>query len=79
MLYKAKNIAALQIALGSLPGKMPVEIEPGIGIAAKTVADLRHLESWPDNLAVSVPQAALSDSAVRVSSAQHAGRTSPKP
>lgn len=78
MLYKPKNIAALQIALGSLPGKMPVEIEPEIGLSAKTVADLRHLKSWPENLALLVPPA-LSNSAVRVSSVHHASRTSPKP
>ena len=31
MRYKAKSIAALQLALGSLPDKMRVEVEPDIG------------------------------------------------
>ena len=30
MRYKAKSIAALQLALGSLPDKMRVEVDPGI-------------------------------------------------
>ena len=30
MRYKAKSIAALQLALGSLPDKMRVEVEPDI-------------------------------------------------
>ena len=28
MRYKPRSVAALHIALGGLPGKMPVEVEP---------------------------------------------------
>ena len=42
MRYKAKSIAALQLALGSLPDKMRVEIEPDTGVSAKTVGELRE-------------------------------------
>ena len=34
MRYKAKGIAALQLALGSLPDKMRVEVEPAIEVSA---------------------------------------------
>jgi hypothetical protein len=34
MRYKAKSIAALQLALGSLPDKMRVEVEPAIEVSA---------------------------------------------
>jgi hypothetical protein len=40
MRYKAKSIAALQLALGSLPDKMRVEVEPDIEVSAKTVGEL---------------------------------------
>jgi hypothetical protein len=78
MLYKPKNIAALQIALGGLPNKMRVESESDVELSANSVADLRQLQSWPENLALSVPQVLVSDSAVRVSSIHHRSRTSPK-
>jgi hypothetical protein len=34
MRYKAKSIAALHLALGSLPDKMRVEVEPDIEVSA---------------------------------------------
>jgi hypothetical protein len=43
MRYKPKSIAALHIALGGLPDKMRVEVEPSIGVSAKTVAELRRV------------------------------------
>jgi hypothetical protein len=48
MRYKAKSIAALQLALGSLPDKMRVEVEPDIEVSAKTVGDLRKVTAWPE-------------------------------
>ena len=78
MHYKPKNVAALQIALGSLPGKTRVEVEPDVKLAAKSVAELRRLQSWPENLALSVPPAIYVDSVVKVSSVHFASRTSPK-
>jgi hypothetical protein len=34
MRYKAKSIDALHIALGGLPNKMHVEVDPDIGVSA---------------------------------------------
>ena len=56
MRYKAKNIAALELALGSLPDKMRVEVEPDIEVSAKTVGELRKVTAWPETLAVTTPQ-----------------------
>lgn len=56
MRYKPKNIDALHIALGRLPNKMRVEADAGIGVSAKTVADLRKLTMWPENLVITTPQ-----------------------
>jgi hypothetical protein len=50
MRYKVKSIAALQLALGSLPGKMRVEVDTGIEVTAKTVGELRKITALPDNL-----------------------------
>ena len=52
MRYKAKSIAALQLALGSLPDKMRVEVEPDIEVSAKTVGELRKVTAWPENSAI---------------------------
>ena len=49
MRYKPKNVAALHIALAGLPDKMRVELDPDIGMAAKTVAELRNVTAWPEN------------------------------
>ena len=56
MRYKARSIAALQLALGSLPDKMRVEVDPGIEVSAKTVGELRKIAAWPENLVVATPQ-----------------------
>jgi hypothetical protein len=50
--YKAKSVAALQLALGRLPDQMRVEMEPDIGVSAKTLAELRKVTAWPENLAI---------------------------
>ena len=78
MRYKAKSIAALQMALGSLSDKIPVKVEADIGVSAKTVGDLRKVTAWPENLAVTTPQERHADSAVRVSKVRIATRTAPK-
>ena len=78
MRYRPKSIAALNIALGGLPAQMRVEVESGIEIRAKTVGDLRKLTVWPENLAITTPQDRYPESAVRVSKANVATRTSPK-
>ncbi len=79
MRYKPKSIAALQIALGGLPNKMRVEVEPDIGVSAKTVGELRKLTMWPENLVISTPDQRYPESAVKVSKAIVKGRVSPKP
>ena len=77
MRYKAKSIAALQLALGSLPDKMRVEVEPDIEVSAKTVG-LRKETAWLETLAVTTPQERHADSAVKVSKVSVATRTAPK-
>ena len=64
MRYKTKSIAALQLALGSLPDKMRVEVDPDIEVSAKTVGELA------ENLAVTTPQHRNADSFVSMSKAK---------
>ncbi len=78
MRYKAKSIAALQLALGSLPDNMRVEADPDIEVSAKTVGALRKVTKWPENLAITTPQHRNADSIVRISKANIATRTAPK-
>ena len=79
MRYKVKSIAALDIILDDLPDKMRVEVDPGIGVSAKSVGDLRKLTTWPGNLAILTPRERHPDSVVRVTKANVASRVSPKP
>jgi hypothetical protein len=51
----SKSVAALQLALGSLPNETQVEVDPDIEVSAKTVGDLRNVAAWPANLAVVTP------------------------
>ena len=66
MRYKPKSIAALHIALGGLPDKMRVEVDPGIEPSPKTVGELRKVTDWPENLAITTPQERDPSSAVKV-------------
>jgi hypothetical protein len=50
--YKVKNTAALHLALGSLPDRMRVDADSGIGVSARTVGDLRKATIWLENLAL---------------------------
>ena len=79
MRYKPKSTAALHIALGGLPNKMPVELDPGVGVSAKTVGELRNLPAWPENLVITTPQQRSPESAIKVSKATGAKRATPKP
>jgi hypothetical protein len=79
MRYKAKNIAALQTLLDRWPDQMPVEVEPDIGVSAKTVGELRKVTTWPENLANTTPLGGSSNEAIRLSKASHATRHVPKP
>jgi hypothetical protein len=77
MRYKAKSIAARDVILEGLPDKMPVEVDSGIEVSAKTVGELRKLTAWPENLAIVTPQDPRSG--LKVSKASHATRVTPKP
>ena len=55
MRYKTKSIAALHIALGGLPVKMRVEVDPDIGVSAKTVGELRKVTAWSETLVIVTP------------------------
>ena len=79
MRYKPKSIAGLHVALGGLPDKMRVEVDPGIQPTPKSVGELRKMTAWPENFAVTTPQEGDPDSAVKVSKANVATRTAPKP
>jgi hypothetical protein len=76
--YKCKSIAALHIALGGLPDKMRVEVDPNIRVSAKTVGELRKITAWSEKLAITTPQERHPQSAVKISKASVATRTSPK-
>jgi hypothetical protein len=78
MRYKPKSTAALHIALGGLPDKMRVEVDRNIEVSAKTVGELRKVTVWPENLAITIPGERGPESAVKVSKASVATRTSPK-
>jgi hypothetical protein len=66
------------MALGSLPDKMRVEVDPDVEVSAKTVGALRKVTALSENLAVTTPQEWHADSAVRVSKVNTATRTAPK-
>jgi len=78
MQYKPKSVDALRIVLGGLPGSMRVEVDSKLGVSAKTVGELRKATVWPENLVITTPQERYPGSAVRVSKARFATRTSPK-
>jgi hypothetical protein len=78
MRYKAKSIAALQLALGSLPDKMRVEADADVELSAKSVGELRKVTTWPETLSVTTPQERHADSAVKVSKVNVATRTARK-
>jgi hypothetical protein len=78
MQYKPKSLGALHIALGGLPGRMRIEVEPGIAVSAKTVGELRKVTSWPENLVITTPQERHSESTVKVSKASIATHYPPR-
>ena len=79
MRYKPKCISALQIALGGLPERMRVEADADTPLTAKTVGQLRKLDTWPENLVLTVPEQYLAANCVRIGKANVKGRVSPKP
>lgn len=79
MRYKAKSVAALQMLLGDLPDRMRVDIEPNVGVSAKTVGELRKVTEWPENLAITIPMEHGPEDVIKVSKASMATRVAPKP
>jgi hypothetical protein len=56
MRYSPKTMDEVRRCLGGCPGEMPVEVEDGIPVKAKSVTDLRSLSSWPPgNWVLDVP------------------------
>jgi hypothetical protein len=47
MKYTPKTLDEMRRYLGGCSGQTPVEVEDGIPVTAKTVADLRALSTWP--------------------------------
>jgi hypothetical protein len=47
MRYKPKSTAAVHIALGGLPDKMRVEVDPNIRMSAKTLANFGRSRRGP--------------------------------
>ena len=54
MRYSANTIADMQNLLFGYRDNMRVEIEPGVQLTAKTVADLRALPTWPDGMVLNI-------------------------
>ena len=78
MRYRPKGTAALHIALGGLPDKMRVELDPDVGVSVRTVGELRKVTTWPENLVITTPQERYSESAVKISKVSVATRYPPK-
>lgn len=79
MRYKPRSVAALQIAIGSLPDAMRVEADRDVGVSAKTVGQLRKVTTWPENLAITTPQERDPHSAIKVTKCSGPKRATPKP
>ena len=80
MRYEAKSVAALQTLLGSWPDRMRVEVNPDIGVSARTtVGELRKVAAGPQNLAITTPPGPEPKSAIKVSKTSTAKRAWPKP
>ena len=54
MRHLANTIEDMKKLLLGYRDNMRVEVEAGIAVTAKTVADLRALTAWPDGLALNI-------------------------
>jgi hypothetical protein len=61
-----RTLAQLHVALDGLPGHMKVEVAPGINLSAKTVDELRRLESLPSDLRMSRPSHQYPESILKI-------------
>ena len=76
---KQKTLLPLQTLLGGWPNRMQVEVDPDIGVSAKTVGELRKVTAWPENLAITTPPEGGPDGRLKVSKASVATRVSRRP
>ena len=56
MRHRANKIEDMKKLLLGYRDNMGVEIESGVAVTAKTVADLRALPTWPDGLVFRPPR-----------------------
>ena len=54
MRHAANTIEEIQKLLLGYRDNMRVEVETGVAVGAKTVADLRALPIWPDGLVINI-------------------------
>lgn len=78
MRYKVKNVAGLNVILGDLPNRTPLEVDRDISLSAKTVGELRKVTDWPEVLAITLPREGSPKRTVKVSKPSTATRTSSK-
>jgi hypothetical protein len=52
--YPAETLEAMQKHLLSYRDNLRVEVEPGVPVAARTVAELRTLSAWPSHLILDI-------------------------
>jgi len=52
--YPAETLEAMQKHLLSYRDNLRVEVEPGVPVAARTVAELRTLSTWPGDLILDI-------------------------
>ena len=64
--FIVNTIPDLQTALADLEDAVKVEVSPGVGILAKTVADLRQLTVLPGPIRVQIPRPLYPESVVKV-------------
>jgi hypothetical protein len=56
----------------------PPDVDAPTGVSAKIIGELRKMTAWPENVAITIPQA-RDEGVVTVSKASVATRVSPKP
>ena len=56
---------------------MRVEVDPCIGVVAKTIGKLRKVTAWSENLVITTPQERHRESVVKVSKVSVATPVSP--
>jgi hypothetical protein len=54
MRYSANTIEEMKKLLLGYRDNMRVEVETGVALTAKTVADLRAVTTWPEGLALNI-------------------------